>query len=136
MSYSVDLLKTTAECDALIAIAGKEMEDLLFRKTSLERQKVSYANSSNEIDKDIAATALEISSLQTAVAGLPAGSARNQNEARLKRLELKQFLLGQRDKNYGAISLLTREYDLELNAKDIEATNAFIASVTERKAAL
>lgn len=134
MSYSVNLLATVAECDSVLAVADKEKKDLSYRKTSLERQKESYTSNSIEIDADMAATDAEITALQGIVAALPAGSARDDNETRLKRLELKKFLLAQKDKSFGGVALLVREFDLERVNKELTEADAFITAVTDRKA--
>jgi hypothetical protein len=136
MSYSVNLLTTVADCDSVILVAEKEKADLSFKKTSVERQKDTYANNSISIDADIAATDAEIAALTPVVASLPAGAAKDDNETRLKKLELKKFLLAQKDKNYGSVALLMRENDLERIVKEVDAVDAFITAINVRKAAI
>jgi hypothetical protein len=130
------LLTTVADCDSVILVAEKEKADLSFKKTSVERQKDTYANNSISIDADIAATDAEIAALTPVVASLPAGAAKDDNETRLKKLELKKFLLAQKDKNYGSVALLMRENDLERIVKEVDAVDAFIAAINVRKAAI
>jgi hypothetical protein len=136
MGYSVNLLTTVADCDSVILVAEKEKADLNFKKTSVERQKDSYASNSISIDADIAAADAEITALASVVASLPPGEARDDNETRLKKLELKRFLLAQKDKNYGSVALLMRENDLERIVKEAAAVDVFIAEINTRKAAL
>jgi hypothetical protein len=136
MAYSVNLLTTVADCDSVILVAQKEKSDLSFRKTATERQKESYASNSISIDADIAATDAEIAALIPVVASLPAGAAKDDNETRLKKLELKKFLLAQKDKNYGSVALLIRENDLERIVQEAAAVDAFIEAVNARKAAI
>jgi hypothetical protein len=136
MACSVNLLTTVADCYSVILVAEKEKSDLSFRKTSVERQKESYASNSISIDADIAATDAEIAALIPVVASLPAGAAKDDNETRLKKLELKKFLLAQRDKNFGSVALLMRENDLERIVQEAAAVDAFIAAVNARKAAI
>jgi hypothetical protein len=136
MGYSVNLLTTVADCDSVILVAEKEKADLNFKKTSVERQKDTYATNSISIDADIAATDAEIAALAPVVASLPPGAARDDNETRLKKLELKKFLLAQKDKNYGSVALLMRENDLERIVNEAAAVDAFIAEINTRKAAI
>ncbi len=136
MSYSVNLLTTVADCDSVILVAQKEKADLSFKKTSVERQKDTYASNSISIDTDIAAIDAEIAALIPVVASLPAGAAKDDNETRLKKLELKKFLLAQKDKNYGSVALLMRENDLERITKEVDAVDAFIAEINARKVAI
>jgi hypothetical protein len=98
MAYSVNLLTTVADCDSVILVAEKEKSDLNFRRASAERQKDTYASNSISIDADIAATNAEIAALAPVVASLLAGAAKDDNETRLKKLELKKFLLAQKTK--------------------------------------
>ncbi len=136
MNYSVNMLSTAADCDSLILVAEKEKSDLGFRKTSQERQKENYAANSIGIDEDILATNAEVTALQTVVSTLPAGAAKDENEKRLKKLELKKFLLAQKDKNYGSVALLMRELEVARIAKEMEEVDAFIVSINARKAAI
>ncbi len=139
MGYSVNLLATVAGCGSCtgpVEVLVAEKEDLNFKKISAERQKDSYASNSISIDADIAATDAEITALAPVVASLLPGAARDDNEARLKKLELKKFLLAQKDKNYGSVALLMQENDLERIVNEAAAAHAFIAEISTRKAAI
>lgn len=136
MNYSVNMVSTAADCDSLILVAEKEKSDLSFRKTAQERQKENYAANSIGIDEDILATNAEVAALQTVVDTLPAGAAKDENEIRLKKLELKKFLLAQKDKNYGSVALLMRELEVARIAKEMEEVDAFIVAINARKAAI
>ncbi|MFN0081653.1 MAG: hypothetical protein ACKVOM_03975 [Ferruginibacter sp.] len=136
MAYSVNMLTTVADCDSVIMVAQKDKSDLAFRKSSAERQKENYETNSISIDADIAATDAEIAALTPIVASLPPGAARDDNETRLKKLELKKFLLTQKDKNYGSVALLLRENDIARLSAEITETDNFIAAVNTRKAAI
>jgi len=136
MSYNVALLKTQVECDSLLTIAAKEKGDLEFRNTSLTRQKANYSETSTTVDQDLVAANAEVTALQTVVAALPEGSTKNEQLAKLKRAELKQFLLSQKDKNYGSVSLLVLELDIKRNQKELEEVNAFVTAIQAHKATL
>ncbi len=133
MSYTVSLLTTEAECDSLLTIAAKEKSDLEFRTTSLTRQKENYSETSTTVDQVLLATNAEVAALQTVIANLVDGSTKDDQIAKLKRAELKQFLLLQKDKNYGSASVLILELDVNRNQKQLDEVNAFIATVEQRK---
>jgi hypothetical protein len=78
----VNLLTTLADCDSVILVAENEKADLSFQKTSVERQKDTYASNSISIDAYIAATDAEIAAHSPVVASLPAGAAKDNNETR------------------------------------------------------
>jgi hypothetical protein len=136
MTYKVEMLTTVAECETLLLVAEKEKKDLLFRKTSLERQKDAYSVNSLEIDQDLQATETELTALQGVVSSLPEGKTKVYNEKRIRRLDLNKFLLTQKDKDYGSVALLVREFDLGMLNKELEEVEVFIAAITARKAAL
>lgn len=136
MSYSVNLLTTKAECDSLLTIAAKDKSDLEFRQSSLVRQKDNYSDTSAAVDQNLLATNAEVAALQSVVASLPEGSAKDDNTTKLKRAELKQFLLNQKDKNYSGVALLTLELDLSRTQKELDETNAFVAVVQAQQALL
>lgn len=136
MLYNVEMLTTVAECESVLAVAEKEKKDLLFRKTSLERQKEAYSLNGQENDDELLATETELNALKGVVSTLPEGKTKADNEKRIRRLDLKKFLLTQKDKDYGSVALLVREFDLGLLNKELEEVEAFITIINARKAAL
>jgi hypothetical protein len=136
MIYSIATLTTVAECDSVLAVAEKEKKDLLFRKTSLERQKDAYSLNGQENDEELLATETELTALQGVVSTLPEGKTKADNEKRIRRLDLKKFLLTQKDKDYGSVALLVREFDLGMLNKELEEVEVFIAAINARKAVL
>lgn len=135
-TYSLNLVTTTTECDDLTTVIEKDRKGLAYKKASLERQAELYAENSVEVDTDLAEVTAELTALQGVVATLPAGEAKDSNEARVKRLELKKFLLTQRDKDYAAVSLIAREFDLACVNSQLAEADALLAAIASRKAAL
>ncbi len=136
MAYSVNSIVTKADCDALLSIANKEKSDLAFRKISLERQQSNYSSNSVEINAELTAINAEVSALTTIVNSLPDGDLKNEQLAKLKRAELKQFLLTDRKDDYGAVALLNKEFDLARVDKEIAECDVFIAAIEARKLAI
>ena len=136
MAYSVNLLTIVPECDKLLGDYSKQRDDLLFRQLSLQRQQTSYSGSASEVQAELTGINGQVASLQTMVAGLAPGDDRDVNEARLKRLELRQFLLGQRQNDYSPTAVIDREHDLARVAADIAEVETLIAAVETRKAQL
>ncbi len=133
MNFNTTLLTTPSECDTLLTIAAKEDESLEFRKTSLNRQLASYSATGTTVDQDLAATNAEVAALQNIVATLPEGNSRTEQLTKLKRAELKQFLLNQKDKNYGSVSLLGLELDLARTQQELDVVTGFISEINARK---
>jgi hypothetical protein len=132
MNYTVNLLTSVPDCEALINIAESEKEGLAYRKTGLERQREAATGNSLQIETELTSVTAEIQALQTVIANLPDGPVKDDTVVRLTKAEYKKFLLEQRKDNYGVISLLGREYDIACIEKDIEEADAFITAVTDR----
>jgi len=136
MVYSVSSLTSASDCDLMLDVAEKQKSDLSFRKISLERRQTQYAENAVEFEADLQATTSELSALGTIIAALPEGQVKDDNITRQKKLELKLFLLNDKKENYGGIALVDKEFDLARVIKELEETDAFIAAVQARKAAL
>jgi hypothetical protein len=132
MNYSVSLLTTKPDCEALIEIATSEKEGLAYRKTGLERQHQSATLTSAEIESELASVNAEIGALETIMNSLPEGPTKTETFRKLKKAEYKKFLLEQRKGNYGVVSLLEKEYDIACIEKDIEEADAFILALKDR----
>lgn len=136
MAYSVDKLTTTADCDVLIDVAESEKDDLQYRKTTLSHQSSNYAETATEVATELMSVTTQKNALTTVVAALPDGAIKDSNLAKLKRLELKEFLLNQKKDNYGAVALLENEFEIAKIDAEIAAADDFIAALNARKAAL
>jgi len=132
MNYTVSLLTTRPDCQALIDLANKEKDSLAYRKTGLERQRQTATITSAEIESDLLAVTVELQALQSVFDGLPEGTAKEDIFTRIKRDEYKKFLLEQRKENYGVLALLQKEYDIASTDRGIAETDDFIAQVTVR----
>jgi hypothetical protein len=136
MPYSVSSITTAADCDLLINMTNKQKNDLAYRKLSLERQRANYAETSLELEAELQTVNAEAAALDAVIATLPDGDVKDDNVTRKKRLELKQFLLTEKKENYGGVALLDKEYDLARVNQELTETDAFIAALEARKAAL
>lgn len=132
MNYTVSLLTTEADCQALIDIAQSEKDGLNYRKTGLQRQRQTATLTSAEIESELASVIVEIDALQSVMNSLPEGPTKAETLRKYKKAEYKKFLLEQRKGNYGVMSLLEKEYDIACIEKDIEEADAFITAVTDR----
>jgi hypothetical protein len=132
MKYTVSLLTTVQDCQALIDLANKEKGTFEYRKIGLERQRLSATVTSQEIEASLAAVNIELQSLQSIYDSLPDGPAKQDTFNKIKRDEYKKFLLEQRKENYGVLALLEKEYDIANIDRNIAETDDFVAQVTAR----
>ncbi|RYG50016.1 MAG: hypothetical protein EOO01_11645 [Chitinophagaceae bacterium] len=133
MSYTVSSLTTKADCTALLNIANRERETMMYRKTGLQRQNQTATLTSMEIDASLAAVIAEIAALDSILATLPPGPTFEENEVKKTKAEYKKFLLDQRRGSYGPIALVEREYDINCIDSTVVETDLFIAAVTARR---
>ena len=136
MNYSVSLLTTRPDCQALIDIANSDKKGLLYRRAGLEIQSDSATSNSTEIDAELSAVTAEIASLQAIINGLPDGPTRDILILRYKKADVKKALLESRKDKYGVLSLLQKENDIACIDKDIIEIDAYITALTDRMNAL
>lgn len=136
MSYSINRLATTADCDVLLTTAGKEKAELEFKKLSEERLVNKYATTSVEVDAILQGILVELSAVDTIIGVLPEGPTKDEELKKKVKLEYKKFLLENRKESYGAVALLEKEMDLKLVVTQLDDVNAFITIITAHKATL
>jgi hypothetical protein len=132
MNYTVSLLTTRPDCQALITLANKEKDSLVYRKMGVERQRLSATITSQEIESSLLAVTAEIEALQAVHDSLPEGPAKQGLFNAIKKSEYKKFLLEQRKENYGVLALLEKEYDIASIDRSIAETDDYIGQLTNR----
>lgn len=136
MAYSVSKIKTTADCDLLLAWAAKEKADLEFKRLSEERLTTNYSTTSIEIDAELQSIITEIDATGTIIANLPDGTSKDDVVKKKVRLEYKKFLLETRKESYGVVALLEKELDLKNVTQSLAEIDAFLEAINERKTEL
>ena len=136
MAYSTASLSTKADCDLLISLANKEKGDLEYRKISLQRQQTNYTENSVEVASELNAVNAELSALDTIITSLPDGATKDDQITKKKKAELKQYLLTQKQEDYGSIALLTKEFELARIQTELDEATVFITALEIRKAAI
>ncbi|MEO8772622.1 MAG: hypothetical protein ABI402_21175 [Ferruginibacter sp.] len=136
MTYSFTLLSSKEDCDAMISIANKNKAALAYKKITLLHKKEISTGNAVEIETELQAVNAELASLETVIASLPEGDIKKDYLSRKTKLEFKKFTLNENKESYGVLSLLDTEIDIGCIDKDVEETDAFIAGINDRKAAL
>jgi hypothetical protein len=136
MSYTLTLLKTAADCDAVLQFAGSEKADLEFKKVVMTHSLQDFSQDSLELDAELTSVNSEVQTLQTMIASLPEGKVKEENKDKLKTAEYKQHLLNKRRNKKGFQAQLERELDLAHADTSIANLTAFISDVTAKKATL
>lgn len=131
MNYSFTLIKSKADCEALIKIANQGKKDLAFRKLSLERQIENGTTTSIEVETELQTVNAEIAAYESVIASLPDGATKDETIFKKKKLEYKLLILTERKNNYGVVSLVDKEFDIGCIEKQLEESDSFIAAVTD-----
>ncbi len=136
MSYSVSTLQTLADCDELLSIANKEKAAMLFRQTALLYNKTRYADDSVQVEASLQAAIVQLAGLNTLIAPMPDGKDKEDYLQQKRDVETKIRLLKGKIATFGTLAQLNKEWGLARVALDLSEADAFIASITARKAQL
>jgi hypothetical protein len=94
------------------------------------------SNAAIEIDAELQVVLAEITAIETIILVLPAGSSKDDVVKKKIKLEYKKFLLENRKESYGVVARLEKELDLTKVTLEFNEIDAFMAAITDRKAAL
>jgi hypothetical protein len=134
--YSIEKLTQVSDCNAVLTWAQNEKESLELKKLNESKLTKDYSTTSLSIDTELLSVTTQINAINTVLPTLPEGSVKEEHLKKLKKLDYKKFLLEDRRINYGVVALLEKELDVERITKEITEIDAFIASVTQKKATL
>lgn len=137
MNYSVNLLTSPADCDAVLALLAKDRAALDQRRSSLQYELTQFDSTTPEVEGGLTQVAAQLAGISTYISSLPAGSdARRKVELEKERLDVRQRLLTDRQQNWGVVARLDRECDLARVVAELAELDACKAAVEARKAAL
>ncbi|MES2650052.1 MAG: hypothetical protein V4717_24460 [Bacteroidota bacterium] len=136
MAYTLSLLTTAADCDAVLKFANKEKKDLDYRILQLGRSLENYSENNTESDAELLALNAEITGLTSVLATLPLGESWTDNDMKLKKAQYSLYLLNAHMNKNGKPAQLERELELEYANQKLASVTSFLADVTTRKAAL
>lgn len=136
MNYSIAQLTTVADCDFLINEATRTRADLDNKKYTMTRKRQNTGETSTTIEGEIASLSAQITAYDAFVPTLPEGKAKQDIEVQIVNLKHRLFLLNNRRANYGLLSAIQLEYDINVIEQTIASTDAYIAAVTAAKATL
>ncbi|GAB3866073.1 hypothetical protein GCM10028824_06090 [Hymenobacter segetis] len=132
MAFSVNLLTTIAECDALLATKQRERTGLANRLNNLQFQLDNWDDSTSATT-ELTATQALIAGLTPVVAALADGDDKRRNQNMLNRYETRANNLTSKVENYGTTALLEKELDRDTLTDGIATLDTFVAAVTARR---
>jgi hypothetical protein len=134
--YSIEKLTQVSDCDAVLTWAQTEKENLELKKLNESKLTRNYSNTSLSIETELQSVITQMNTINAILPTLPEGSIKEENLKKLRKLDYRKFLLEDRRINYGVVALLEKELDVERISKEIVEIDAFITSVTQKKASL
>lgn len=136
MAYSLDLLKTKAECDAILAYAERETRALERRKVNKDFDSDQTTEIQTSVASKLATVSAKLAVIDGYIAGLPEGKDKRKELIEKERLEYQKKDLESRQLDYNTLSVLDSELDVERVERELAAIAAFVAEVNTKKAAL
>lgn len=136
MNYSISTLPTVEACDYLLVDGRRLLTDLQHKVYGLTRRHDDAGDNSNEIEKDIVATTAQIAAYEAFLPTLPDGKIKTGMEKELVNLKHKLFLLTNRSENYGIITAVELELDVNRVEREIAETTVYVGLLEARKVAI
>jgi hypothetical protein len=120
-------LQLKAEVEALRNGVLAEKEKAVVRQGALNVRLKSFSSSKSSITGGLASITAELAGLQVAFPALVDGDAKDDMEARIKKLEYQQYLFESRNKDKGQYALVEIAHDLEVVEATITKQDEYIA---------
>lgn len=133
MNYDFTMLKTPADCDAVLAVLAREKTQLEFRRTTLEFRNDSAEASALEIQQELDGINAELTYLENFIATLPEGEMKEESEDKWRRADFRKYVLTRSKNRKGGATVFTKDYDIGIIEQSIEETDTVISGVTSRK---
>lgn len=134
MSYSFNSITTASDCDALLLLANREKSEITYAIDTITRRINSITTSAAELTADVASVTVKIATQGTIISSLPDGEAKEEAITEKMGLEYRLRVLNDRIDNYGAVALLRRENELEIQNAAIARQEIFITEIQNRRA--
>ncbi len=136
MSYSLDKLKTIAECNAAVDLALARKENLLFEQTLQGKELRSLKKNAAQNKASLIAVKAQITGASAGITELPEGPDKKEMQSDLRRLNNRKDNLIERIEKGGSPALLDTELDGALLVIQVEAIDAYITAITAHRATL
>lgn len=134
MSYSFNSITTVADCDALLLLANREKSEINYSIDTITRRINSMTTSAADLAADLAEVQAKLATVETIIASLPDGEAKEEAITERMGYEYRLRVLNDRMDNYGAIALLRRENELEVQNAALDRQEIFITEIQNRRA--
>jgi arginine utilization protein RocB len=132
MEYSINLLTTVEQCDALLTSLNQESEEQDFRKTSQQRKIEDDFSSTEDLPAQIEALNTQIATFNTLIADMEESEDKDDMLDELGLMENELIDLNQRLETKGIQARLIKELDFNFLERMI-AVNDGLKPITETR---
>jgi hypothetical protein len=136
MNYSLEMIITVAECDALLALAGEDKETLERRRRNLDESIGNFGERTHDYGTELQAVVTLLETYAAAYDALPEGKNKRTIYLEMKRLEAKKAQLDKSVTSYNASALIGKQVDFNLLDNQVPVVNAYITALQARRTAL
>lgn len=134
--FNVQILTTVQQCDATIAFADDEIDDLQFRQSSAARQQARTADHTAEVAEDLQLVQADFDAYTTMDATLPEGPAKAANRKRLRKAKFDKENLEDAQGKNNPVAVLRGAADVQALAAQVVVYQTLKTEVTTHKATL
>ena len=131
--YSTLSLLTIADCSAVLLMANRDVDTFNYRITSINYRRNNNSLTTQQAQAETLVVQAEIASLETTIAALPEGPAKEDQITKKMRKELQLRSLSNRGSSQGPVALLDQELELARLNQQLAETMGFIGAVTVRR---
>ena len=136
MNYSLEMITTVAACDALLAQAEEDKENLERRRRNLNESIGNFGERTQDYSTEMQAVVTLLETYAVAYDALPEGKNKMTIYLEMKRLEAKKAQLDKSVTSYNASTLIGKQVDYNLMDNQVPALNTYINALENRRAAL
>ncbi len=136
MAYSLHLLSTRAQCDAVLAYAQTKLNLLNYHDTQTGRRAENLASSATDLASELTGLTAYIAAMTPVIATLPAGKDRDRQANDLRVKTDRRATLLARQSQQGPEALIGSELDAALVDAQLPLGQDLIAQVTAHRATL
>jgi hypothetical protein len=136
MDYSLEMIITVAECDALLALATEDKETLERRRRNLDESIGNFGERTQEYSTELQSVITLLETYSAAYDVLPEGKNKMTIYLEMKRLETRKAQLDKSVTSYNTSSLIGKQVDFNLLDNQVPVIDAYITALQARRTAL
>jgi chromosome segregation ATPase len=133
MNYSLEKIDTVEACDALLATAQTEKENLERRRRNLGESIGNFDGRTGDVSNELASVQALLQTFTTAYNSLPEGKDKVDMNIEIKQLEARKAQLDKSVVSYNVSSLLGKQVDYNLLDSQVPVIDAYIAAVQNKR---